>query len=262
MRSDPETVVDVGNLECTVSKLWVPAIGEVVERCLDDVAEIWMRAQVVSVSQCSPSDAIPADTYDVEYCDDGALEKGVPLDELRSFRRPAGANLAFQLHFSSESWNPDGTHGALAVFLQAIDLARMETAFPSLARSGCTRDERLWERCGLADFGARCWERASREEIGDGRTGSHQLYRRLATQDCSRQAPARQRLHQEEDREDVVSWRLRNGAPAGYALQSMRQFDLFQGSSTGIGMNPLVASAHLYTEASKWHVRTFADAPS
>ncbi|CAE8613053.1 unnamed protein product [Polarella glacialis] len=61
---------------------WVEAPGDLVERLLDDVSDIWSGAIIVKASnRCLLQSSI--ELYDITYADNGSLERDVEVEELR-----------------------------------------------------------------------------------------------------------------------------------------------------------------------------------
>eukprot|EP00929_Paragymnodinium_shiwhaense_P103495 TRINITY_DN6703_c0_g1_i2.p1 TRINITY_DN6703_c0_g1~~TRINITY_DN6703_c0_g1_i2.p1 ORF type:complete len:155 (-),score=16.24 TRINITY_DN6703_c0_g1_i2:573-1037(-) len=119
------------------------AVGDQVERLLDDMTDIWMGAVIVAAHEQGRSGSVE---YDIRYADDGALEKNVESSELR--RRTAPLDLP------AEVWELTG-----ACLLDKMDLCNFEaiSRAPSVAttRHGslwwCTAFHARFGRCG-----ARC----------------------------------------------------------------------------------------------------------
>eukprot|EP00933_Yihiella_yeosuensis_P015124 TRINITY_DN13304_c4_g1_i1.p1 TRINITY_DN13304_c4_g1~~TRINITY_DN13304_c4_g1_i1.p1 ORF type:complete len:234 (+),score=47.57 TRINITY_DN13304_c4_g1_i1:41-742(+) len=224
---------------------WAPSPGDVVERCLDDVANIWMKTEVLELASSSG-------LLTLKYFDDGTIEQNVPLEEVRLFQISVGVDAEFQEFLASESWRLEGPLGAFSSCLGGVEIARLEMASPALSRSGRTREESLWQRCGLAEFGD-TWKMT--ELAGNDPLSSFQRYQKLALQQ-RRRAVRREAMASHQDKEDVQSWQQRNGAPVGFTRQDGERAEVSQHRGWSCqDLNRAPTSSPLYsrTEALRRH---------
>jgi len=144
------------------SHLWAP--GDLVERLLDDISDIWVGATVVAFRG---HDTEGNELYDVAYCDNGSIEQDVEGQDLRP------RNL--QLDMLPEVWECVG-----GCFREKQDLAALE----SLARNAQVASRKnassWWSTAYHHRFG-RCSPRCCFDRV-DGAEGSRMAETAIA--DC------------------------------------------------------------------------------
>eukprot|EP00928_Gymnodinium_smaydae_P085447 TRINITY_DN68909_c0_g1_i1.p1 TRINITY_DN68909_c0_g1~~TRINITY_DN68909_c0_g1_i1.p1 ORF type:complete len:196 (+),score=23.14 TRINITY_DN68909_c0_g1_i1:96-683(+) len=173
----------------------MPQVGDLVERCLDDVADCWMKAEIIELHQ-------DEGCADIAYCDDGAIERDVPFEEFRLFCTEARQSLP-ELLISRDFLS--GPAEAFVSLLRASDLIKLEVCSGVFYRDGCLRDENLWIRCCRCDF-----ESSSSSPSGArGRKRYQELLNSRAKVRALRESKSKSC-----DVEDVRNWALRNGVPA------------------------------------------------
>eukprot|EP00929_Paragymnodinium_shiwhaense_P025893 TRINITY_DN15549_c0_g1_i3.p1 TRINITY_DN15549_c0_g1~~TRINITY_DN15549_c0_g1_i3.p1 ORF type:complete len:357 (+),score=98.49 TRINITY_DN15549_c0_g1_i3:102-1172(+) len=116
---------------------WLP--GEEVERLLDDITDIWLGAEIVSVRDDG--------MYDIKYVDNGSVETAVEECELR--RRK------FRLDFPAEVWEHMG-----ACLHQKLDLCGFEVVARATSAASQRKGENWWCAAYHERFG-RCGPRCS-----------------------------------------------------------------------------------------------------